>query len=300
MYNEKQKMGFINNFTNSESTKTRLKKLFNLAEIFEHRLKKDISLFTKKETINFITKHGGKTTGSINSTISLLRQYVSWCINNRILGKDGVNVLDDIRFSDISYMSIHKDAYIGSPEHFEQYADNYGYDVRIDSNDNMAYAALWLSYCGIDDVMNVKKSDVHLEQGYIEYNYKRYKIYPQAIPTLKKALNMMVFSVSRKNGSYVDLQIKDTPYILRLTVPVNYYKMSTMISIKECTGNLTIESTYRSGIYYRMYEDERRGNPLKYTEILNDSGIHKKLPNASQVRDFENDYNQWKKTFGYS
>jgi hypothetical protein len=297
MYNSKQKEKFLEDFTEVQMTKDRLIRIFNSIEMFEKNSGKDFSQFTREKAVSVIAQCGGKTTNSVNSMIILLRKYLDWCILNQLVDRNISNFLEDVDSTKIKFMETHKNELISSPEHFQEHLDKYGYNPNVDTIDIMACTALWLAFSGIQDVVNVKKDDIDLIHGVVNFDFKTYKIYPQSVHTFKKALQMKTIEIESDIRSSYTKDLENTPYLIRMTVSTNFRKVSRMIYLTDWAKELTITSVYRSGMYYRIYEKERRADRIEYKDILIEEGFHDSEPNASQVKAFMNDYQQWKKTF---
>ena len=208
---------------------------------------------------------------------------------------------------------------VASPLHLQMYLDQVFDKESQETIDNIYRCYYWMAYGGIseEDTLFINRSDVDLELMLIRYNNTSVPIYREALPAFRNAMQL---------SSFVYLHPNYTKTIRRDRVPGE----ELMRGIKATTKTMTIRSSlsrrsadaikagkteqqlsfYRvwlSGLFYRIYERERAGVPVDFSEAAVNfmegktyvlCGREKIEHKQNRIeRDYMEDYQRWKLAF---
>lgn len=99
MYNKDQKNEYLNSVSNNgEKYVVSIRSLFNNLESIEELEDKDFCHFDKEVAIDAIAQISGRKKTTKSWYLSILKDYLDWCIFNQITE---TNVLNGVRYSDI-------------------------------------------------------------------------------------------------------------------------------------------------------------------------------------------------------
>jgi hypothetical protein len=317
MYNENQKLQFINSLNEDEkgkeSYKILFKKLYNKAE---SDFDKDISEMNYDELKISIASLGSRDIKSIAWNISRLKQYVDWCIIN---GKTNIleNHLALISASEIDNSYVFEREMLKSPEHLADVLDVVYPPVEELHFMNMYRIYFWLLYEGFtnEEAVILRRDEVNLEDNIIKTSNKT--ITPS--PIFKYLLQITVPSnqlMKRTKKEKLFFDLCDSPYLLRLLKETNVLrakqfgaKITTFNKkYKEETGQyikLSPIRVYESGLFYRWYQLEKENISISFSEYVEmdienkEYALKKEYVATQKAKDIELAYNMWKKAFGY-
>ena len=314
MYNEEQKTRFIRSYTNSINTANVAATVFNSLEEYEQKWGADLCTRRADELQPAIDDILGLRSKSRWMTLSILKEYVKWCLAMRV-----PDVCDGMLHIEVSGIDKVRKQMVASPLHLQKYLDQVFDSESEETIDNIYRCYYWMAYGGVreEDTLSVNISDVDMEQMLIRYHNTSVPIYREAIPAFKNALRL---------NSFVYLHPNYTKSIRRDRVSGN----ELMRGIRATTKTMTIRSTLSSrsadaikagkteqqlsfhrislsGLFYRIYERERAGVPVDFSDAAVSFmegktyllGDREKLVHRQNKieRDYMEDYQRWKLAF---
>lgn len=317
LYNEDQKMDFINDSTASiNSAKTSMSVFYSSAP-YEEAKGSDICTWTQEEIAPVLDEICGITNSSRFSRISVLRQYAKWAVMKGIPGaKNEVGRMEEIGVKRV------EDASIRSPEHLQHCLDLFFNPESEETTEDVYRCFFWLAYGGMPEevIHTVTAQDVDFENMLVRKGDDVAVLYRQALPAVRNCVRLR--QMRYNNNAYVNAgdiyrNRVDDPSILRgVRGKPSVLNMRTQISRKlrlaqeehgqipesEC---LTYWRVWRSGVFYRIFEKEMAGMRPDFLAIARASdrgrrAVSGRAKTDSKVllrqiaTDFENDYSRWK------
>ena len=313
MYNESQKRRFILSYTQSMNTASIVETVFNVTEEFENEWGADICTKSIDELNQVLIKVSGLRAKSNGIRFAILRQYGKWCREHEVAGAcDGLENIKDIGLDKI------KEQTIANPRHLQEYLDVICDPEDKQTTDNIVRCYCWLAYSGVEeeDILNIKCSDVDLQNRIIRYDkgINPVKIYDESYKAFKNCTELdefifihPKFETSRKrvSGDTLVRGIRDLTTIASMRV-----ELSRKAKRHESETNLKL--SYRririSGIFYRALIDETNGcNPdFKALVAYERQGKQYNLSHSRNTqeaklreleRDYASDYERWKRAW---
>lgn len=324
MYNEKLKERFINECIQKEGRRKAAITMFNVLEPYEREWDSDICTKTKDEVYPVVGKIVGLRKTSASLRVSILHLYAKWCVDNNI---DGAR-LDLLELNNDFGLEKIKHQMVANPMHLQRYLDLVFEPVSEGTINCIYRCYYWLAYSGMseEDALNVKTSDVDLENMQVIFNDRKYPIYREAVPAMRNCIELTNCKIIFPNReSYMDRV--NTDNLLRGLVTGNQRPMPDLFRwrmskknrelqamIKEGKVNqsmdlkLSFYKVWLSGVFYRTYEGERSGIPVDFMSIAADRMEGKeykldscrRLPISKQkelAKDYLDDYERWKEAY---
>lgn len=314
MYNEELKRKFIMDYTGSLKTANVASTLFQAIEKYEAAWGADLCTKSADELQPVINEMVGLRSKSRWMTLTILKEYVKWCIAMKIPDAcDGMLHIEAIGLDKVRHQMV------SSPLHLQRFMDSIFDPEEEETIDNVYRCYFWMAYGGIDekDTILIKEEDVDFSGMFIRYKTTSVPIYREAIPAFRNAVMLNSFVYKHPNYS------KD---IRRNRVPGD----TIMRGIKAVTKTFTIRATlskrnikaiedgktnlqlsfYRvrmSGLFYRVYEMERAGITPNFSEAAlrvmdgktySLKGREKLKHKQNRIeKDYMEDYERWKLAF---
>lgn len=315
MYNESVKSEWIDDYLKTHKGDSLRGVLISFMIRFaphERERRADLCTWTDMDDIqSVLTNVLSHESVTRKKQVSILKDYVTWCCDRSIPG--AADVINDIEYNDVDVSGAIRERLVSSPKQLDSYLTMvFGTEIRP-NDDSIRRCFAWLAYIGIPigEATLVKRSDVHFDDMEIVYNENTYKIYYEALKTLRVVAN--ADSMERIRGSYTDV-VPRAPGNLLLrgisvaTSPeVRYQHLSRKLSMREMEAikagktdkNMSYTDIYRSGIFYRMYEDEIAGFPVDFTILPGLFGLRTTKRNhiLFKIRKYKEDYEAWKRVY---
>lgn len=310
MFNEQQKVRYIDSLKSAIDKQIAVS-LMSTLEKYEDRFEKDVCLWGKQEISTVIEEEARyRSTTTQASVIRLIKRYMRWCENNGVSTNIG-----DVMFFKTSSNHI-GDITFASPDELQQYLDAVFKPVFMRSSDNICRAAMWMAFIGLsgNDAVKVLRSDYNTETQCIEYNGTEFPVYKEAAEALlfcKNSTTIIIYRTLNGTKTQSERNRSETPYLLfgecksgRIG-PAKFHTIVNGISarLSEASENgcistpITYNKVYLSGLFYRVYEQERIGIPPRF-----DNELAKRKVGSSVWKIEEsylmNDYNNWKEAHG--
>ena len=317
MYNNELKTKFVRNYTQSLSVAKLCETIFNKVGQYEEKWNADICTRTAEELQPMIDSIVGFRSRSKWSTLIILKDYVKWCIGNNIPNAcDGMLKINTVGLDNV------KTQMVSIPKHLQKYLNEI-YDPESDcSTDNIYRCFFWLAYSGMkeEDILDVKCEDVDLATLTVHYNGKDYEIYREAIPAFKNCVELGSFVYNhplysanrtvwkpRADGNTLVRGIRSTSSLKSMRMTLSR-KAKEAIDNGRTTQRLSYYRVYLSGLFYRMYEREKSGEPVDFTqdalefmegrEYQFEKGCKNEIIKRREIaKDYLEDYQRWKLAF---
>ncbi len=336
MYNEQIKNAFIAKYTKSAQTKTLLLHIFDRTMAVEEKYGVDfyaMNVEQAQEAFNCVS--GIKVSGA-STILMILKAYVRWCAAN---GYRASKAVQELRIDVYDKL---RESYVASPRHL-LYTLNAAFPNPEDNEIEYVYRSfLWLGFIGLQvcEAIRITPEDINLKELTLTCPIVKPKeppetprifaIYPEAVPDLRKAVELKEFKEPRgkdgvkkprASGNEI-LRGKESKRTLEEAIEATfrptisrafkaaldkYEKTGTAIPA-ELSLKITYKHVYLSGVFYRTYERERIGFPIRFDEIVLGERRNAKEPSFSRnyterkllnilIRNMEQDYENWKSVF---
>lgn len=317
MYNESIKTKFVRNYTNSISMAKFCETIFNKIEYYELQWGADLCTRTVEELQPVINVMVGVRARSKWSTLIVLKDYVKWCIGEGIPDAcDGMLKINTIGLDNIKIQMV------SLPKHLQKYLDEIYDPEDMKTTDNIYRCFFWLAYSGMkeEDILNVKCNEVDLINLVVYHNGQSFEIYREAIPAFKNCVTLSSFVYNhplysadktvwktRADGDTLIRGIRSLPTLNSMRMTLSR-KAREAIDANKTNQRLSYYKVYLSGLFYRMYEREKSGLSVDFTDAalkfmegkeykLEKGCKTKEIKKRQIINDYIEDYNRWKLAF---
>lgn len=308
MYNEERKNNFISSMYKSDVYS---KSVFNTTAPYEEDAGKDLCELPIEVLQPLVNSKFGSSTHAVTSLISFFRAYVAWCKDQ---GYPTCNDTDKLKT--VTEQKV-KRVMVGSPAHLESILNKVFEPVDRETVDCLYRCYLWMAFSGLEEAetVNVRVDEVDFDTMTIEHDGKSYEIYREALPAFKMACNATQFRyinanyATDKREQYRNRYVGE--YLFRgiRSAQVGLSALRSFVAKKfKASGvEITYSKIRLSGMFYKVYEMERIGEPANFdvyiVERINKTE-HEYHANhtrgklmGSIRRNLENDYSSWKNVF---
>ncbi len=316
LYNENQKMNFINEVTSMDNSARTIMTVFYSSAAYENEKGTDICTWSQEELSPLLDDICGVSNASRYAKISVLRQYAKWAIRNNIPGaKNGVGKTVDKGTRRVLETSIR------NPEHLQYCLDLFFAPESEKTTDDIYRCFFWLAYGGMQDsvIHTVTAKDVDFKNMLVRKDDDVSVLYRQGLPAVRNCVKLQKMKYRNRgyvNAGSVYLDRVDDPSILRgIKGKPSLLNMRTQISRKvrvaqekygpipesEC---MTFFHVWQSGYCYRIFETELAGKEPDFMAIARASyrGRRALISGRTDAKtllrqiasDYENDYARWK------
>lgn len=317
MYNEELKTRFIRDYTQSINTANLATSIFNSFSLYEENWQADLCTRSAEELQPVIDNVLALRMKNQWSSMSVLKRYVRWCIANKIPGAcDGM-----LNITMVGLDKVRKQM-VSSPIHLQKCLDEVFDPEQDDTIDNTYRCYYWMAYAGIkeEDVMLVKASDICFSEQCIKFKGTSYPLYRESLPAFHNAVGLTEFMHRHPNYTKpVSRPRVDGDTIMRgmrVSAKLETIRstMSRRMADAEKRGITATKLSYFrvwiSGLFYRMYERERAGFPVDFSEAATEmmagktyriEGVNKRIKVSHlqnrKEQDYMEDYQRWKLAF---
>lgn len=314
-FNSEQKAKFIENqillsdAENVEKIERGWNNLFERMSNLEKNKDKDFALMNNNEIDEFLSKflRGGKKYKE--TILSNLTTYFAWCLDNHLTTLSQ-NVLIVKKVKNIDSSSNCSDKMIKDEDDLKKCLDNQNLfrDESLKTIDNLYRCYLYLLFSGlsINEAFNLLEKDIDLNNGCILLNDKKIALSKNIKKIVEETLAIDCLVVRRK-----ETEIVKTGYLFENTIsegerPTNYREKMKMVwdvaisnKFSDSDRELTQSSILKSGIFYRMYQNEIANGLIDCQEYLEMCKYNvTTIDNPDMViANCKNEYEEWKKAF---
>ncbi len=303
MYNEERKMRFLEEEYTSPVVGM---SIFTTSEPYEREAGKDLCEL-EAEILQDMTDHKfGIRTRTLESTIGIIRSYVTWCEKQGYPTCNGINEIE-VRMDKKMrrYM-------VASPKHLQAVLDEAFSPVDEQTVDCLYRCYIWMVYSGMleDDALNVKTDEVKFYSMTIEHGGKSYEIYREAASAFHLACEAEEFKY--KHPKYETMRKRYAgEYLMRGVrsekIDVSTVRRLVAVAFQPKGISLSYKRIRLSGIFYRAYELERMGSAVNFDKLAEEhaalaGGSYHRKKSKHQAKytfksDLADDYANWKKIF---
>ena len=301
--NEDRKIAFIQDCYHG-SFASRLSFLKALSDC-EAYYGKDICEISKEDILPFVKTAIGKSSSTIATNLSVLNKYYKYCLEQNYQNALSVH----ISYAEASQNRDLKRNMVSSPSMMEDVLNSIFPNTGEEEYSNILRCFLWVLYSGvqIEDANEVRISDVHLDEMYFVSNGKKYPIYDEARDVFNFCLNSPAISVKMPKGKCYRARI-DCDLLLRSFTVLNPIKLRNGVAkhVKsarnsgQCTVELTCQSVYKSGLFYRAYIRNNKSLAIDISPFDYSTKAPKLEENATlfyRNRSLKRDFVDWENIF---
>jgi len=316
MYNEAQKMEFLNSGIVAPGSMNLAANLFKSCEKFELAWGADVCTRTREEVQPMINVIFGMKVQSISSRFNILQRYIKWCLDNHIPG-----ARDDLLHIQPDLVSIVGQRTVPNPVALQRILDLTFHPERMQTSDNVSRAYFWLAFSGVMQAESylITTNEIDLARAVITHKGREYRIYREAIPSFLNCMNLTEFNIFGRNGT-----VKRVPgdNLLRTSSKRDArdkfphsvlwhssMKLKDTYEYGSIDTKLSYERVWSSGVFYRQFELENAGFKVDFRDVVkfqmssteysekmmepdNQAAIKSKL-----LRAYREDYDNWKRAF---
>ena len=304
MLNEERKLRFFKEYGTSATYKNVVANLITKIAKYEDEVNKDIAEFDEDTMSRVLKEHAGFRAKNIRYSRQMIRAYVLWCKQN------GYKTTKAIFTASAEPCDRIREEMVSSPTHLKSVLNIYFEPSKEETVDVVYRTYLWLAFIGlpVDHAIEITKGCIDLGQKTITYNGSEYSIYDEAMTDISAAYMLDEFwfkSVNVKKRKRVGGK-----RILRgFSESIDKKALQTLIARKTKdrapnSPHPTYTGFYISGIFYRQYLRELDGDDISFEDVIQceiDKGMLSVAANRSAhnqtVRDYCEDYQNWKKAF---
>ena len=313
MYNDEQKNKFINECVANNKTKEVYISLFNRIEKHEISIGKDLCFMNSEEISKCISDIVGSAS-TRRSTLSYLRKYIKWCVEN----VDGaIDNSDDIV---IDRTETIKQKTVVNPTHMKRYLDTVFDPDDKKTNDSVYKCYLWMAYSGCpeDTIFEARKSNVDFSNMVFRFAENEYPIYVESLQCIRNCVDLDYFVYSHPNyandiirprvdGDSILRGVRSGQSVKAFRVTLSK-KISKAIELGVTDIKMSHKRALMSGMFYRVYQTEQFGDYPSFKDEADKfmNGREYKLDSCRNTRntlrdkiarDFRKDYEDWKTSY---
>lgn len=324
MYNSELKSRFIQETYSNKGRRNVAEVMFKTLEPLEQEYGSDICTIPEDKVRPILSKIIPLRVNSQRTRISILKDYVRWCMNNNVPNAcDAILNLKDVGIARV------KEQMVANPQHLKRYLDiifDSDTEQTIDSTRRSFY---WLAYSGVqmEDVVKIRCSDVDTDRMVITFNGNEYPYCREAAQDIKNCALLKEFRFihpsanepvwrERAKGDFLLRGYRDRDAVslgaLRTYVSKRTKHPRHPEKIREDDVGLNLDLSYfrvwLSGVFYRVYEAERYGVSPDFTQIAQDEVKRKGLDKGISKSELElkikrianqylYDYERWKSVY---
>ncbi len=315
VYNEPQKLAFIQETITSENLAASAVTLFRGTAQYEFRKGADISTFHAEELTEVLDNVCGMRIRSRYTKKNILQKYLAWCVDT---GKPGaVNEIGlVVEVGDAQIRS----KLVRSPAHLQVCLDRVFEPVENETQENTFRFFFWMAYGGMpeEQITKLTADDVHFEYLEVVRGDDVAVLYRQGVPAIRSCMNATQFlyrnpAYTNRGDIYRD-RVPGDELIRGIRGTSSLYNFRAQLSRKLIqkrnagirTEELSYSRVWLSGTFYRILEAEQAGiRPDFYSLAMTSQNGIKALRSGTETEKrntldsiafgFRTDYERWKK-----
>lgn len=314
MYNEVLKIKFIRQYTQSVNTAKVATTIFGAMEPYEEQWQADLCTKSTEELQPVIDAIVGLRHRSQWMSLTILKEYVKWCILMKVPGAcDGMLNITAVGLDKVRHQMV------ASPLHLQRCLDDIFDGEEIESIDNIYRCYYWMAYGGIeeDETVLVQASEVSFPEQCIKHGNISAPIYREALPAFHNAVELASFLYEHPHylkpirrdripGNTILRGIKADTKIMTIRSVLSR-RTADAVQQGKTEVKLSFQRVWLSGVFYRMYERERAGITPDFSDIASGATRGKTYKVTGRItvehlkkqkaRDYMEDYQRWKLAF---
>ena len=303
MFNEERKLKFLEE---TRASKEYGISAFNASAPAEEAEGKDLCELDAETIQGLFDKSFGVRKRATESAITFMQSYVKWCKDH------GFPTADSVFGLEIDISQKIRRTMVASPMHLQSILDQVFPPVEEETVDCIYRCYLWMVFAGVReaDTVDVNVSDVDLETFTVHVGEKSFDIFREAIPAFRMACNATEFAYI--HPKYRTMRNRFPGDKLMRGVRSDHVKLETVRpyvkkKLSEHGFDLSQRRVHLSGIFYKAFEAERCGFGVNFDDAVVEQLMSTQRtygPNYTRgkaanmiLRDFQDDYERWKKAF---
>lgn len=311
IYNEELKQAFIDDSIQSENSKKNAVIAFRTISKYEEAWGADFCTRTAEEIRPVMEEICGARARSKYTRLGLFSNYSRWCVQHGIPGA----IDNTIQPSELGNTKLDS-LIIRNPEHLQRCLDEYFEPESEETVDNTYRCFFWLAYGGMaeSDIIQTAAPDVDFENMIVHHGDSVAVIYRQALPAIRNCIRLTQFRYKHPNYEPIWKDRIPGPELIRgtrgskITEPGIRSMLSRRITQRAKDGSimLSYQRVWRSGMFYRIYEQELAGTKPNFHIVALNSPLGRKVTSSNLktdkkarlrqiASDLKTDYTIWKK-----
>ena len=323
MYNQKQKEDYIDYYLENslikdlENERKRYIAGFNRLGKYEKKFDVDLADADCETYVNIISPLLRKSKQYKNTVVTMYKKYIDWCI---LTGKTNntENFLEGFSVTKIDNSAIVESNMLKDESELKKYTD-IAYKDEIEDGVHILYiSCLHLFFHGIsmNELLDIKESDVDLIEKTIILHDRVINMSDLCVSVVRDLMSidgyqregrsvgedlMIVFLKKADTGHLIATSSENRENI-KLYIRQNISKFN--LNYRNITGKnlfLSVSSIIKSGIFYRIYEKEIKGEDFDFDEYIKHFTRSKLTMPArdTKIKNANIEYEEWKNTFYY-
>ena len=315
MYNEDLKMEFINSYTKSVTTKRACQSAFNQTQKFEEKLKKDLCEFSTDELKRVVDNTLGIDYVAKSSRVHIIHRYCDWAMTKGVAGANDPTV-----GLVVTSVKSYKARMVGSPSHLKSVLDKVFRADEDCTTDSVFRSIYWLAFSGVkkEQLFLLTADCIDFINQVITIDGDSFVLYKESVSSLQKCIELSEFRVYNPlyKDKYVWKSRSDGGSILRgfgTYEDENDIKSRTTRKIRNAYAHgiidtkPTFETIRKSGLFYRLSENERAGIKPNFAYVArflyNDKQYKTDRNHVLKTvldrveKNFQKEYEDWKNAF---
>lgn len=315
MYNEEQKTTFIRQYTGSLSMAEAATQTFNAMEKYELQWGADFCTKRAEDLQPVVDELCGLSYGSKWLRLSIMREYVKWCLGTGVPGAcDGMLQVNSVGLEKI------KRQMVSGPRHLQKVLDEIFEPDEEQATTATYRCYFWLAFGGLlaEEAVEVRAKDVDFSSMTVHAKGRSAPIYREGLQTFHNVVELDSLRYYHPNylepiwrprvpGDKILRGVKADFDTERASFYIARYTKSAF-DAGQTTQRINYHNVWRSGIFYRVCENERAGIPIDFSEYMTSrldwrkarnrefSG-NEKVWNNSTKANLMRDYYRWKLAF---
>lgn len=309
MYNSTLKNAFIRQYSNNEFTIRNIVSFFRAISKYEYMAGKDMCTMSADELNAALDKVLPLSSTTRRTTLLLIKSYINFCIDAGVSGVDA-NVIDSLRGR--TGEDKIRSQMVASPAELQKVLNEFLDPEAQFTMDNVYRCFFWFAYSGMPQALikDIKASNVDFTHKIIVIDDTEYPIYKEELPALNNIVTLNQFVYHHpKYARVMERDRYDSDNIMRgIKSDFNPKTASTAIAHKILAAeergkkvkNLSYYRTYMSGMFYRIYKNERIGKLMTIVNLYGKdiiTGNKVKRADAVYKQNMYSDYISWKDAF---
>lgn len=321
LYNAELKERFMSERATTKVSRSLFVNVFEYVAPFEREYDADICTWDEDRLRPVLEKLVGFRSYSGKNRENLLKRYIKWCFSVGV-----PNASSSIFGVNVDGLNRVREMLVSGPEHLQRCLNVFLTPESDKTADNILRGYCWLAFSGMndDEIIEVRKSDVDLQNLCVHSNGREFPLYRESLPCIRNLRDLPSFKYFHEG--YTDEFVwrfrPEGDKLLRgiRTAEPSLYNIRSRLSNKSSeafnAGKTDIKISYfrvwLSGEFYRMYQNERMGEQVDFTYLAKramlaheargksyklESENNKRTPESKLreiARNYQDDYARWK------
>jgi len=314
LYNPERKEEYFKTLSNNTAKINIIRRFKQIGALMEKSINKDISDMNKAEMLGTIVELGLYDYSSIRQIIAFMRDYIDWCISNKLTDSI-INAARTFKSFDVSIERNLSYACVKDDEYLKEKIYSV-YEFGNCYKEPIIFFLIWMGI-PIKDALLLKNSDVDVFKGVVYYDNQDILIPKAFLETFK---NYQINNDGVRDNGRGETSVSNisSPYFIKKLNKGNMVAVGGSVLYKSmlcslsffkklyfsATGRYTdinISSVTLSGEFYRLYQIEKSGieitDSVLIGENIESSETNQRYKLLTIATDKRLQYNVYKKVF---